>query len=327
MTEKDWINDFNEDIEQLLSSGSTERSEAPEAYQKILRIAQILVNIDPRSKNQIEGSLRKRLLDRVKNAMENTHTINSRTALLDVHQNRSPRVRRTFAIVLSVIALFTLLTLTIPPVRAFAQDLIRRVGNFMFINGPTDAEQYVATMQSGTPTPTMDPNRVCTDCAEPQIIGLLSVLDASSNAGFAVYTIDYVPEGYSLSSRDVYHSAQSTTVDSSYRKELNPPLHNGEQMSGIIVIDQTLMKDGADPWIMETGETPIVDITVRGQDGIWLEQIPIYPFQDDQGEWVFARWNQLFWSENGFNFVLQTNMPSDLLPLDELLKIAESLKP
>jgi hypothetical protein len=87
------------------------------------------------------------------------------------------------------------------------------------------------------------------------------------------------------------------------------------------------MKENADPWTMEIGDNPIVDVTVRGQDGIWLEQIPVYPFQNEQGEWEYTRWNQLIWSENDFTFVLQTNMPSDVLPLDEILKIAESLKP
>jgi len=136
-----------------------------------------------------------------------------------------------------------------------------------------------------------------------------------------------VPEGYTLSTRDVLQTGQSTTVDTAFRIELDPLLHNGEMMSGIIAIDQTLMKENADPWIMEIGENSIVDVTVRGQDGVWLEQIPIYPFQNEQGEWDYARWNQLIWSENGFNFVIQTNMPSDLLTLDDLLKIAESLKP
>ena len=327
MTEQEWINDFNEDIDQLLSNGTAERSEAPELYQKMLRLSQSLAHTDTRSKSQIEVSLRKRLLDRLNNGIQKTQATKSGRDMIDVHQNRTLRVRRTFAIMLSVISLFTVLTLTVPPVRAFAQDLIRRVGNFIFINEPTDAEQYVATIQSGTPTPTMDPNWVCTDCPESQIVGLLTVQEASSKAGYSVYAISYVPEGYSLSSRDVLHTEQSTTVDTSFRMELNPPLHNGEMMSGIIAIDQTQMKENADPWIMEIGENPIVDVTVRGQDGVCLEQIPIYPFQNEQGEWDYARWNQLIWSENGFNFVIQTNMPSDLLPLDDLLKIAESLKP
>jgi hypothetical protein len=327
MTEQEWIIAFNEDIEQLLSSGSSNRSEAPESYLKMVRLAQTLVSTDTRSKSRIEDSLRKRLMDRATNGIENTQITKSRTRLLDIHDDRSLRVRRTFAIVLSVLVFFTILTLTIPPVRAFAQDLIRRVGDFMLVNGPTDAEQYVATMQSGTPTPTMNPNNVCTDCSEPQLVGLLTVREANSKAGFSVYTPGYVPEGYTLSSRDVFLSAKSTTAASSYRIELDPPLHNGEQMAGIITIDQTLMKENADPWTMEIGDTPIVDITVRGQDGVWLEQIPIYPFETNQGEWDYARWNQLMWSENGYTFVLQTNMPSNLLPLDELLKMAESLQP
>jgi hypothetical protein len=33
------------------------------------------------------------------------------------------------------------------------------------------------------------------------------------------------------------------------------------------------------------------------------------------------------WTKDGYDFIIQTNMPSDLLPLNELLKIAESLAP
>lgn len=327
MTEQQWINNFIKDIDHLLSNGSAERSEAPEAYQKMLQLAQTLINTDTRSKSNIELSLRKRLLDHAASGIELTQTTKNGANRLDVRRNPTLRRRHAFTIVLSVVAFLTILTFTIPPVRAFAQDLIRRVGNFIFINGPTDAEQYVATMQSGTPTPTVDPNWVCTDCIEPRVVGLLSVQESDSKAGFSVYAAGYIPVGYTLTTRDVLQTDQSTTVDTSYRVELNPPLHNGTQMAGIIAIGQTQMKETAAPWTMEIGENPIVDVTVRGQDGIWLEQIPIYPFQNEHGEWEYARWNQLFWSENGFNFVIQTNMPSDLLPLEEMLKIADSLKP
>jgi hypothetical protein len=46
---------------------------------------------------------------------------------------------------------------------------------------------------------------------------------------------------------------------------------------------------------------------------------------DANGEWHYARWNQLIWSENGFTFVLQSNVPADMLSLEEMLKIAESI--
>ena len=327
MTDQDLIKKLNEDINHLRSSDYSESRGTPESYQKMLRLAYTLAVVDTRSKSKIEWSLRKRLLDRVNSGIEKPQTTKSGTDLQDVYRNRTLRVSRTFAFVLSVIALFTILTFIISPVRTFAQDLVRRVGNFVFTNGTTDSEEYVALMLSGTPTPTMDPNWVCTDCPEPQMVGLLSVQEASLKAGYSVYEINNMPTGYTLSSRDVLHTAQSITAHSAYRMELNPPLHNGEQMSGIISLNQTQLKENADPWITEIGEYPMVDVTIRGQDGVWLEQIPIYPFQNEQGEWMYDRWNQLIWSENGFNFVLQTNMPSDLLPLDEMLKIAESLKP
>ena len=222
---------------------------------------------------------------------------------------------------------FALLVAATPQGRALAQDIIRRIGNFVVTNETSDAEKYVATLQSGTPTPTMDPNWVCTDCPEPVEFGLLTIEQASAKAGFPVYEPTYISPGYQLSGRDVLKTQSSITADTSYRMELDPPLHDGLQMTGIIAIEQTRVSSDTPPWEMGVGDVPIVDVTVRGQPGVWLEQVPIIPFQDSQGEWDYARWNQLIWSEAGYNFMLQTNMPSDILPLSELLKIAEALEP
>jgi hypothetical protein len=233
------------------------------------------------------------------------------------------RISRVAFALLIIVALLALTFIT-PQGRAFAQDIIRRIGNFIITDESSDAEKYVATLQSGTPTPTVDPNWVCTDC-QPVVAGLLTITHASAKAGFPVYEPMYIPLGYRLSSRDVLITKSSITADMSYRIELDPPLHNGLQMAGIIAIDQTLVSSDAQPWEMGVGDVPIVDVTVRGQPGVWLEQVPIIPFQDQQGEWDYERWNQLVWSEDGYNFMLQTNMPSDILSLTELLKIADSL--
>jgi hypothetical protein len=45
------------------------------------------------------------------------------------------------------------------------------------------------------------------------------------------------------------------------------------------------------------------------------------PVQDQQGQWDDERWNQLMWTKDGYDFIIQTNMPSDLLLFEELLKI------
>ena len=233
------------------------------------------------------------------------------------------RVRTAFAMMVMVVIIAALIAT--PQGRAFAQEIIRRIGNFVITDEASDAEKYVATLQSGTPTPTVDPNWVCTDCPEPVVVGLLTIEQASAKAGFPVYEPTYIPLGYQLSSRDVLNTGSSITAHMSYRIELDPPLHDGLQMAGIIAISQTLVSSDAQPWETGVGDIPIVDVTVRGQPGVWLEQVPIIPFQDQQGEWDYERWNQLIWSEDGYNFMLQTNMPSDILPLAELLKMAESL--
>jgi len=242
-------------------------------------------------------------------------------------KNPSSSLRRPFRFALPAFAftVFLVVFVLTPQGRALAQDLLHRIGNFVISNEPSDAEEYVAALQSGTPTPTVDPNWVCTDCPEPLIVGMLTQTQVSEKAGFPVYVPTYIPDGYVLSSRDVLFTDSSTTANASYQVELDPPLHDGLQESGIIAITQTLVANDADPWEEGVGDVPIVDVFVREQAGVWLEQVPIIPIQNEQGEWDYARWNQLIWTESGYNFMIQTNMPSDLLPLDELLKIADGL--
>lgn len=250
---------------------------------------------------------------------------------LDQRLSRAPwlpqpiaRRRIINAIALAILTVAILITVT-PQGQAFAQSIIRTIGNFVITDKASDAENYVATLQSGTPTPTVDPDSVCVDCQEPMVVGLLTIPQASVTAGFPVYELQHVPDRYQLSSRDVLITESSITAYASYQIELDPPLHDGLQMRGIIVINQTRVGSDAQPWELGVGDVPIIDITVRGLPGVWLEQIPIIPFQDSQGEWDYARWNQLIWAEDGYSFMLQTNMPSDILSLDELLEIAESL--
>lgn len=317
MTEQEKVNRFNAAVEQLLADGQV----APESKlsdQALLELAQQLAAHDTRPHSKVEQMTRQMLLQRVGEREELPIPKGSK-----LMKTFFPRPRyRALSVSLALIAILVLVTLTVKPVRALAQEIIRQIGNFALSNAPTDAEQYVATFESGAPTPTIDLQRVI---SEEQIAGRLTVAQASAKAGFPVYDAGYVPVGYQLASRDVLTSTQSTNIDVSYRMELDPPLHNGQQMAGIIAVEQILVYNGTQAWDKAVGDTPLIDVTVRGQPGVWLEQVPVIPFQNEQGEWDYARWNQLIWVEAGYTFTIQTNMPSDLLPLDELLKIAESL--
>ncbi len=287
---------------------------------EIRAIAQYLQEDDPSQKSQIRASLKESLLKQ------------HRMRLSGKSSNTSPSARLIISSKLQwglisfiLLAVFLLLLTTVPTVKAFTDEFITRIGNLIYKEGPTDAQIYVATMQSGTPTATFDPNKKCTNCPTPQVVGLLSIVEVSDKAGYPVLEAQYIPEGYQISGRDVLFTGKTITVDTSYRMELNPPLHDGEQMSAILSITQTRFIDENYTWESSIGEVPVVDVTVRGNPGVWLEQIPTYPFQDEAGDWQYAYWNQLVWSENGFNFVLQTNLPSSMMPLSELQKIADSL--
>ena len=318
MKDDQWIERFGSDVEKILATGAIpDCSDAPEDYVHMLRLTQQLQLADPAAQSQSMPALRQKFLQELSQPESNRQHPKA----------KHPAFSRLAWAALGVVLLLILASFALPSVRALAQELARQIGNFVVLNEPSDAEQYISTQTSGIPTPTRDPSFTCTDCPEPQVVGMLTPLEASMKAGFPVYAPAYIPDGFNLSTRDVLTSGQSITVDASYRIEYDQPFEPGQQTTGLIVINQSLLLDGAQEWRHPVGDTPIIDISVRGQPGIWLEQVPVYPYQNENGGWEMTRWNQILWSEAGYNFMLQTNLPTAILPLEELLKIAESLQP
>ncbi|HPS42271.1 MAG TPA: hypothetical protein PK040_06680 [Anaerolineaceae bacterium] len=283
--------------------------------EELQQLAGSLAAFDARAYSKIETQLKQHLLTRMEHQQAYAKPA-----------NRPQHLRRFSLAALAAAVLLVVVFLSVPPLRAAADNLFIQIGKMFINNNPTDAEEYVAVMQSGTPTATIDPNWECNDCPEPQIMGKLSGDQASEQAGYHVLEPAYIPQGYELSTRDVLNTGATITTSTDYRMELEEPLHDGMQSAGIIAIGQTSFLAEAQPWESSVGDVPIVEVTVRRNPGAWLEQVPVYPFQDAEGNWQYAYWNQLVWSEDGFNFMIQTNMPVDLLPMEEIMKIAESMK-
>ncbi len=306
MKTNDVIKQFNTDIDNLMEK---KRTGLDMDQDDATNLAAVLAAHDPSKKSRVEASLRKEMLDRIDNRNASIH-----------------RPMRWQYAVLAVIAVLCAL-FTIPSVRAVAQDIIRVIGDVIVSNAPTDAEEYVAALQSGTPTSTPDPSiQPCEDCGE-QVVGLYSLDEVSQMAGFRAYAPEYIPEGYWLATRDIFDRSGPIMVTTDYRMELDPPLHDGLQMAGIIALQQIFDASGTYSWEMNVGDVPVVNVSVNGQPGVWLEQIPVIPVEDENGQWDYERWNRLIWEVDGFTFIIQTNMPSDLLPLEEVIRIAESLQP
>ncbi|MDP3451237.1 MAG: hypothetical protein Q8R87_11710 [Anaerolineaceae bacterium] len=311
MNDKEMIRRFTEDLNKMQNQQPIEMDGLLTSYAQELQVANQLSAFSSATLSKTRLPMKQHLLE------------------VASSKSRVPQAKLRFSFVsaLGIFLLLALFSLAIPPVRAFAQEIVQNIGNFFFVDQPTDAENYVATMQSGTPTTTPDPTIVAKITPQFFETKILSVADASAKAGYAVYTIGEMPDRYTLSTRDVLFTGQTITTDTSYRMVLDPPLNDGLQFAAIIALAQTLTNEATNPWITGTGDIPVIEVSVRGVKGAWIEQIPIYPFQNEEGEWDYARWNQLIWSENGFTFVLQTNLPTNMLSPDELIKIAESIKP
>ncbi len=108
----------------------------------------------------------------------------------------------------------------------------------------------------------------------------------------------YLPFGYTAMS-DWYVTPQGTGTD----------VTNGYRDTGnyFLILNQWKLGGGD---LKTYAREQIVDVTVRGQPGVWLPD-PSVP----EGK------EALVWEENGITYSLLSNS----LPLDELLKVAESL--
>ncbi len=209
--------------------------------------------------------------------------------------------------------------LKVPGLRSFAPDIIREIGGIRISTEPTEAERDAARFNSGTPTalpPTLEPG--VTPVRQAYSMRWLTVEQAEAEVGFHAYAPTYVPDGYVLSGRDTWmHDGQPIWGD--HRLVVDTSYTGGG--SSHFVIWQNRYREGyvAD---LPIGDSPVLDVTVRGYAGIWIEQAQRGIGKGAEEEWHTVGVNILLWEEDGFTFWMQ----SSTLALDEMLKIAESLE-
>jgi hypothetical protein len=210
-------------------------------------------------------------------------------------QSKYPVLRYT-ALTLCILAFFTLAVLASPSIRTLAQGLLKQIGGYGF--------------SLGTPE-TIDPSQVPgpisivqgTDSVSVQITGdnvstAKDPAEAGRQAGFAVLVPSYLPPGYTtLSDWFIISQGDGMVVTS----DSHDPAKN------ILFINQWKVGEGD---LRIFAHEQLVDVTVRGRDGVWLPGTT-----SSNGK------RALVWEENGITY----SLISVSLPLDEMLKIAESL--
>ena len=208
-------------------------------------------------------------------------------------QTQHSTFRFRFAtLTLSLLAVLTAALILSPSVRAFAQGFIRQVGGYVFAQGSID--QNSKTPKDISIERTQDSVSIR---ASKNILSAADPAEASKLAGFTILAPSYLPDSYtSMSGWLVSSEENGTVVTNGYNSGNN-----------FFAINQLKYRAGAPRETYHRDQ--IVDVTVRGQSGVWL------PAPADGKK-------ALVWEENSITYSIICNS----LPLDEMLKVAESLK-
>ncbi len=220
---------------------------------------------------------------------------------------------RRFALGTTLAALALTLTLVFSPTaRAFASQLLAGIGNWFFSDDPTYAEQYEAQINSGETA--ADP--VTAEPVDWQTPSLLTLADASAQAGFSVADLQGVPASLPLVYRFVTLPDEQnpfTRVTTTYCNDENS-----------LVFTQTVYESGAEASTLPVGDAEVSEVTVQDVTGLWIENVRLstYINADNQVEPKYA--NLLVWEVNGVEYWLQST-PG--MSQADMLALANSVMP
>jgi hypothetical protein len=290
MNEKMWVEQFTADLDGLLAGEITsEPGTVPEDYQDVLEVARILQSVDF-SDARKQHQLRQKLLNHpvFSNSRQNKRlaTAKGGSTMDNLLRHRNPVLAGTG------IAIMLLLALTLAPVRAFAQELLHQIGAITLTSDSTPAERFLS--ESDVPPLAAQPTAV----------------PGGSGPGWQghAYESAYVPAGYELHAASPGLSYVNTT---SVPGEYN--------YFRVYRLASTLEE-------FPISRATVSTVEVRQTTGSFVEGAPLY-IKAPQGRATRDELepdpvNLLMWEENGQIIVVESNH----LPLDELLRIADSVE-
>lgn len=311
--EAEWADRFDRDVERLLQNrdpAGWDSPDLPEDYRETLSVAQTLRSTEVAQLSRVRYSLRQRL------TRAGRQRTSAQSKIIDrgVHTMKAGFLRLSTAgrtvTVLALLALFLSLSLTFQPVRALAGQVLGQIGFFNFTNDTAIPEEWIGQenfKQAADTTATPMPVQSYTAPSEQA---------AEQRAGFDLYVAGYLPECFSLNGRSVLGEQAASTISTSYHC---PGKTVYEDV--FLHIDQSLLQ-GSSSMDYAIGDAQPVEITLRGQTGVWIDQAPIGVQTNRNGETELMPVNLLMWEEDGFFFQVRSNRLSQ----EEMVKVAESLE-
>jgi hypothetical protein len=213
------------------------------------------------------------------------------------------RMALTFA---SLVLMLAVVLAASPDARVLAQNFLRQIGVLTLDSrpagepvtiAPPSAEQLAQVGATATPI-------------SPASQSGTPLERAIAEAGFLPFLPGYLPEGYAQVSvvaaeyLDDQQIGHGMGIFADYRSE-----------TGGYLSIQTNMFDGREQNV-PTGGLSVTDVSVNGQAGAWIEGLTFHS-DSEPGKTI----NMLLWQQGDFVVAIQ----ADQLPLEEALKIAESL--
>jgi len=284
------IKAFNEGLDRLVATGDlTSVDTQDKVHGQMLAVAHALMTADPASLSKGRAQLRQRLF-----AAERTAA----------RPGMRPLAKVAAALAVLLLATATAFVLS-PPLRAWAQQVLARIGSLFITDAPTYAEQMLPAMLTATP-PT-----VATYDLES-----LSPEEASRRAGFAVLVPHSPPKNWTQ--QLITHRSGHVDVLGIYDHWYS------------VNISQFPSTDEASEEF-PIGDANLVEVTVRGQTGYWVEGAALSIVGGGGSTflglrdvvWQLAAEDTLIWEEGGIVYVIEAD---DELSLRDLLDIAESLE-
>lgn len=254
--------------------------------------------------------------------------------------HRLPRILVTTALALGVLVL---MLLTVPPLRTFAQEVVRQIGavSILFVETtpgeltvidpdgnevtvevyPVDGEdvpEYAAPpimamlFEHGATDGISSTTEPMTQALRLSSLELSSIEAASNRVGFPVYAPGSIPEGYELTTRYTLLPPEPEQAGMMGVHTLYMLRGTAEAISRTVELIQHRFSPDQQTqmWMFITENTPVEDVTVRGQPGVWVEGRA-------------GKTHMLLWEQDGFTFMLQSNS----LTQAEMLVVAESVGP
>jgi hypothetical protein len=321
MNEKILAKQLEHDIDRLLDGHALpDHAELGHEYQQALETARLLARHDVSHESRIRKSLKRQLLNRIHDRREEWSPQEKGKNIMKPHTKLFIRMGMIAAVFAALIAL--------PPVRAFAQDLLKQVGPLIIVSQtevpwspppagfnptPVPGGSVIDTPQPGQGSGQDTPSNGPTPAPADPNVRSITPEEAFAQRGFKVLMPAYIPNGYTLGVAPNFVHIQAERIASSM-------VYTTTDNAYLSIAQSTFNEQEKLPF--SVGDARVSELTIREQKAIFIEDALLMTVQDANGQNIDLPVDYLMWEENGQFFIIDATRLSQ----QEMIRIAESLK-